>query len=130
MYGNPAFGALRAIMIGAVTGAAICAALLGALALLFVSAGHIPQGMISPLIIALSVFSSFAAGFVCARISRKMGLIYGALSGLFLFALFLVSGLIASHEALSVTAGIRMIVMTLSGALGGAFGVSRKSKIK
>lgn len=128
--GNPVLGALRAIIIGAVAGAAICAALLGAFALAFVSAGHIPQSMISPLVIALSVFSSFAAGFVCAKISRKMGLVYGALTGLLLFALFLVSGLIASHEALSMSAGIRMIVMTLSGALGGIFGVSRKSKIK
>lgn len=130
LSGNPVFGAFRAILIGAVTGAAVCAALLGAFALAFVSAGHIPQTLISPMVIALSVLSSFVAGFVCARISKKMGLVYGALTGLFLFALFLISGLIASHEPLSMAAGIRMIVMTLGGALGGVFGVSRKSKIK
>ncbi len=127
---NPVFGALRAIVIGSVTGAALCAALLGVCALAFVSAGHIPQNLISPLVIALSVLSSFLAGFVTGKISRKRGLAYGTLSGLLLFALFLVSGLIASHEAISIAAGIRMLVMVLSGAVGGLLAVNRKSKIK
>ncbi len=127
---NPIFGALRSIVIGSVAGAALCAALLGACALAFVSAGHIPQDLISPLVIALSVFSSFMAGFITAKISRKRGLVYGLLSGLLLFALFLVSGLVASHEPISVAAGIRMIVMMLAGAVGGLFGVNKRSKIK
>lgn len=130
LSGNPVMESLRAILIGAVTGAAVCAALLGASALAFVSAGHIPQGLISSLVIAFSVISSFMAGFVCAKISKKMGLILGGLTGMLLFALFLVSGLIASREPLSMAAGIRMLVMTLGGALGGIFGVSRRSKIK
>lgn len=127
---NPILGALRSIVIGSVAGAVLCAALLGAFALAFVSAGHIPQSMISPMMLALSVLSAFTAGFVTAKISRKRGLAYGALSGLLLFVLFLVSGLIASHEAISFAAGIRMIVMIISGAIGGLLAVSKKSKVK
>ncbi|MDF2633097.1 MAG: family rane protein [Caproiciproducens sp.] len=127
---NPIFGALRSIVIGSVAGAALCAALLGLCALGFVSAGHIPQSLISPMVIALSVFSSFMAGFIAAKVSRKRGLAYGALAGLMLFALFLISGLIASHEALSVNAVMRMLVMILSGALGGLLAVSKKTKVK
>ena len=127
---NPILGAMRSIVVGSVVGAALCATLLGAFALAFVSSGHIPQNLISPMMLALSVLSSFAAGFVTAKISRKRGLAYGALSGLLLFVLFLVSGLIASHEPISITAGIRMAVMVISGAIGGLLAVSKKSKVK
>nr|WP_319488108.1 TIGR04086 family membrane protein [uncultured Caproiciproducens sp.] len=127
---NPILGALRSIVIGSVAGAVLCATLLGAFALAFVSAGHIPQNLISPMMLALSVLSAFTAGFATAKISRKRGLAYGALSGLLLFVLFLVSGLIASNEAISFTAGIRMIVMIISGAIGGLLAVSKKSKVK
>jgi hypothetical protein len=47
-----------------------------------------------------------------------------------LFAVFVVSGLIASHEAISMTAVIRLVVMVLAGAIGGLLGVNRKSKVK
>jgi putative membrane protein (TIGR04086 family) len=127
---NPIFGAVRSIVIGSVAGAALCAALLGAFALAFVSAGHIPQGLISPLVIGISALSAFMAGLITAKISRKRGLAYGALSGLLLFVLFLVSGLIASHEAVSAASGMRLLVMVLSGAIGGLLAVSKKSKIK
>lgn len=127
---NPVFGALRSIILGTVVGAVLCAALLGAFALAFVSAGHIPQNLISPMMLGLSVLSSFASGFVTAKISHKRGLAYGALSGLLLFALFLISGLIASHEPVSLTAGIRMLVMVISGAIGGLLAVSKNSKVK
>lgn len=127
---NPIFGALRSIVIGCVVGAALCAALLGVFALAFVSAGHIPQDFVTPLVIGISVISAFFAGLVTAKISKKRGLIYGMLSGLLLFLLFLVAGLAASHEPLSLEAGIRMIVMILAGAIGGFLGVSRKTKIK
>jgi len=127
---NPAFGALRSIVIGSVAGAALCAVLLGVFALAFVSAGHIPQGFISPLVIGLSALSAFTAGLITVKISHERGLAYGMLSGLLLFVLFLVSGLIASREAVSPASGMRMLVMALSGALGGLLAVSKKSKIK
>lgn len=127
---NPVFGALRSIVIGCVAGAAFCAALLGLCSLAFVSAGNIPQDFISPLVIGLSVLSAFLAGFITAKISKKRGLIYGMLSGLLLFVLFLLAGLAASREPVSAEAGIRMLVMALAGAIGGFLGVSRKTKLK
>ena len=130
MIENPVFGALRSIVIGSVAGAALCAALLGLCALGFVSSGHIPQSLISPIVIALSAISSFMAGFVAAKISRKRGLAYGALAGLLLFLLFLLSGIIAYHEAVSAGVILRMLVMVLSGALGGLVAVNKKTKMK
>lgn len=128
--GKPVFEIMRAVIIGSVTGAALCAVLLALFALAFVSAENIPQGFLSPFIIAVSVLCSFAAGLIAGKISKKRGLIYGALAGLVLFILFLISGLIVSQEAFTAVSGVRMLVMVISGAIGGLVSVSKKSKRK
>lgn len=128
---KPLLDAIRAIVIGSVVGALFCAVLLGALALAFVSAESIPQGLLAPLVIAVSVLSSFAAGYVAARISKKRGMLFGAASGLLLFALFLFAGLAVSNKATEpAQAGIRLLVMILSGSIGGILSVSKKAKPK
>lgn len=128
---KPVIDAIRAIVIGTVAGALICAVILGVSALVFVSAENIPQGLLSPLVIAVSVVSAFAAGYIAARISKKRGLLFGAASGMLLFALFLFSGLAVSNKAAEpVQSGIRLLVMILSGAIGGVFAVSKKTKPK
>ncbi|QAT49698.1 TIGR04086 family membrane protein [Caproiciproducens sp. NJN-50] len=128
---KPVLDAIRAIVIGSVAGALICAVFLGVSALVFVSAESIPQGLLSPLVIAVSVLSAFAAGYIAARISKKRGLLFGAASGMLLFALFLFSGLAVSNKAVEpAQCGIRLLVMVLSGAIGGVLAVSRKTKLK
>ncbi len=127
---NPVFGAVRSIIIGSVAGAALCAALLGAFSLAFVSSGYIPQSMISPLVIVISAVSAFVSGFVAAKISQKRGLAFGVLAGLFLFVLFIFSGMLASKETVSAACLFRMLVMALSGGVGGFLAVNKKSKIK
>ena len=67
-------GAVRAVVIGAVCGAVLCAGLLALFAFGFVKASYIPQFAINPIIIAVSAFSAFAAGFFAAKVSKKNGL--------------------------------------------------------
>ena len=64
-------GAVRAVVIGAVCGAVLCAGLLALFAFGFVKASYIPQFAINPIIIAVSAFSAFAAGFFAAKVSKK-----------------------------------------------------------
>lgn len=124
------FSAVKAVVIGAAAGAALCAVLLAVCALAFVSSENIPHDFLPAVIIAVSVISSFFAGFVTAKISKQRGLIYGALSGLLLFFLFLVAGLAASQNGVPSEAFLRLIVMLLSGAIGGLVAVNRKSRHK
>ena len=130
LSGKPVLEALRAVVIGTVVGAILCAVLLGVCSLVFVSSENIPQNVLAPFVIALSVVSAFFAGFVSAKISRKRGLFYGLLSGILLFALFLAAGLIAEHEAVSAASGTRLLVMALAGSIGGLVAVNKKAKIK
>lgn len=123
--------ALRAIVVGSVAGAALCAVLLGIFSLIFVSAESIPQWLLSPLVIAVSIVSAFAAGFTAAKLAKKRGLIFGAAAGMLLFALFLLSGLAVSNKAVDpAVPGIRLLVMVLSGGIGGIVAVSGRRKIK
>lgn len=130
LNGRPVLEALRAVVFGTVAGAILCTVLLGVCSLVFVSSENIPQNVLAPFVIALSVVSAFFAGFVSAKISRKRGLFYGLLSGILLFALFLAAGLIAGHEAVSAASGTRLLVMALAGSIGGLVAVNKKVKIK
>lgn len=123
-------GAVRSVVIGAVCGAVLCAALLAAFAFGFVKTGYIPQFAINPIVIAVSALSAFAAGFFAAKVSGKNGLLFGALSGLLLFALFLLAGVAVFQGAPVMTTLTRFAVMVLAGAIGGLLSVSKKSKIK
>lgn len=128
--GKPVIDVLRAVLFGAVAGAVICAALLAAFSMAFVSMENIPQGFLTPLIVGVSVLSSFFSGFIAAKISGKRGLIFGLLAGLLLFFLFLVSGLATENQSSPDTAGTRLLIMAASGAVGGLLAVSRRSRRK
>ena len=123
-------GAVRAVVIGAVCGAVLCAGLLAVFAFSFVKVGYIPQFAINPIIIAVSAFSAFVSGFFAAKVSKKNGLFFGAISGLLLFELFLLAGVIAFQGPPVLTTLTRFAVMVLAGAIGGLLSVSKKSKIK
>lgn len=97
---------------------------------MFVSSEQIPQGFILPFDIVVSVLCSFAAGFVTAKISKKRGLVCGMLSGLLLFILFFAAGLIAFQEPVSALSCVRMLIMVLSGSIGGFIAVNKKSRRK
>lgn len=129
--GGPVLKTFRAVVFGTVAGAAFCAVLLGIFSFVFVSAENLPQGLLSPLVIAASVLSAFLAGFTAAKLSKRRGLLFGAAAGLLLFALFLLCGLAVSSKANDpAVPGTRLLVMVLAGALGGFAGVSKRTKIK
>lgn len=125
---NRAFVTFRAIVIGTLAGAVICLVLLMIGALGFVSSKHIPQSVVSPVTIAVSAIGAIFAGYVTARILRVRGMLYGVLSGLLLYLLLFIAGVAAAGEALTVVAFIKLLVMALSGAVGGILAVNKKSR--
>ncbi|HAH79455.1 MAG TPA: TIGR04086 family membrane protein [Ruminococcaceae bacterium] len=123
--------AVKAIVVGSVSGAALCAVVLALCALAFVSSSNLPHGFLSPFILAVSVLSAGFSGFVTARISRRRGLVYGAVAGLFLYLLFLVSGMgLSQNGTISQEAEVRLLVMVLSGGIGGFLAVNGKGRRK
>lgn len=127
---NPIITSLRAMVAGTVTGAAICAALFALSALAFVSSKNVPQSFLSPFVIVVCTVSSFGGGFITAKISRKRGLIFGMLTGLLLFLLFLISGVLVSANNFTVLCWVRLALMLLASAFGGFLAVNKASRHK
>lgn len=121
---------LRAIIIGAVAGALICALLLAICALAFVSAENIPHDFLPAFIIIVTIVSSFFAGFVSAKMSKQKGLFCGSIAGVLLFLLFLLSGVVLSHSGAGGEIFMRLLLMVLSGGIGGLVAVNGKSRRK
>lgn len=127
---NPATAALRAILIGTVGGAAVCALLLFLAAAILQASGNLPQMLLQPLILSICGVSCFFSGFLCGKISRKRGLLFGAGCGLLLFLLCLIGGVVNTHEVVTVSALTRMAVMGLAGALGGLTAMHNRQNIR
>lgn len=120
--------AIRHVGIGVVTGACFCAVLLVIFAFLFLKMQRVPVTALSPVSIGISALGSFLAGLVTGKLSRQRGLLYGAITGVVLFALFLVSNLSVTGIPLSWVALTRMGIMVISGSMGGLLAVSKKKK--
>ena len=127
---NSAVAALRSIVFGTVTGAVICAVLLAVCAIVFVSSKHIPQSVIPLIALIAAAVSAFFSGYVAAKRSRERGLLLGTLAGLLLFFLIFVSGLILVDEPITAATVTKLMIMMISGAIGGVAAVNKKSKIK
>ncbi len=120
---------VRAIIVGAVVGALICALMLAVCSLAFVSAENIPHDFLPAFLLAVTIVSSFFAGFVTAKIAKQKGLLCGAAAGILLFLLFLIS-----NVAMSQNGGgeifMRLLLMVLSGGIGGLVAVNGKARRK
>lgn len=121
---------VRAIVIGAVAGALICAFMLAICAFAFVSAENIPNDFLPAFIIAVTIISSFFAGLISAKIMKQRGLLCGSAAALLLFLLFLISGLVMSQGGAGGEIFMRLLLMVLSGGIGGLVAVNGKSRRK
>jgi putative membrane protein (TIGR04086 family) len=120
--------AIRTVIIGTLSGAALSAVLLVICTYAFVSSENIPQDFLPAFIIAVSLLSSMFAGFISAKISRQYGLVYGSMTGLLLFLVFLLSGFAVAHGTSSGGGSfLRFVLMLLSGGIGGLISVNGKS---
>ena len=87
---------------------------------------NIPQRAIGPMSTFAVSAGAFAAGFACAKIMRKGGLAYGAVSGAALCLIAMLASLTISDGGFGMVALFKLIFMLLSGMLGGVFGVNVK----
>lgn len=127
---NPATAIVRAVLIGTVGGAGLCALLLFLAAAILQASGNLPQDLLQPLTLLICGVSCFFGGFLCGKISRKRGLLFGAGCGLLLFLLCLIGGGVNAHEVATVSAMTRLAVMVLAGALGGVLSMRNRQNIR
>ncbi len=84
----------------------------------------------SPLSSVGIAIGCFFGGFIYSRFCGKKGLICGLTIAAIYFALITIISLILSAENLGMLTLIHLVVMLLSGGIGGILGVNLNKKIK
>ena len=120
--------ALKATLFGAAIGAVVCAAFLFLFAFLFVAVKSIPQPMIQWLAILCAALGALAAGYAATRIYGSKGLMFGASAAMVLFVVLTLIAFIISRDKFTYITLIRLLAMTLSGAIGGILAANKKKR--
>ena len=118
---------LRPIAVGVFAGILCCIALLLVFSAVLATQ-NIPQSAIGPMAVFAVSAGGFAAGYLCARMMRANGLMYGAVCGLIITALVLLAGQFSGSGGLGVPALFRGIFITLSAMAGGVVRVNTRRR--
>lgn len=90
----------------------------------------LPSSVVS-LFSSLSVgFGGLVGGFVSSRKAGRKGLLFGTMTGLFLYILVLCTSLVVSSGGFTVLSLIKLAITVLSAAIGGIIGVNLKNRRK
>lgn len=120
--------AIRSVMIGALAGAFLCAALMTACAAGFAASGKLPGNLLHGIMLVLLAGSGFVAGSVSAKLAKERGILYGGLSGGVLAVIWLICSIAILGEMLTIGALTKIMILLLSGTIGGILAVNRKPK--
>ena len=118
---------IRPIIIGVMAGIAVCMALWLLFAVI-VWTQNVPQSLIEPMAIVSISAGGLAAGFVCARIMRSGGLMYGLIVGAMLSIIMMLIGLGISNNSVGMPELFKTVFIVLSAAIGGVLGVNRGTR--
>lgn len=122
--------AIKIVLLSTFIGAVVCVMFLSAVSCAFVKMARLPMQAIGILAIISCALGSISSGYMCGRILRENGLLFGMLCGVVLFVAVLLSDVIIFREAISLLALVKCIFMMLMGSIGSIFGVNKKDHVK
>ncbi len=126
MSNAKSFVRLKPIAIGIVCGVLCSAIILSLSSLLFVLTGVLIESALDFLSYIILAFSAFISGYVAGKLARQGGMVYGLISGLFIFGIIFFGGLISASATLTFVSLIKCIISLLFGSLGGIAGVNKR----
>lgn len=118
-------GNIRSILIGVLAGIIVCMVMLLVFAWVL-SAQNLPQPMIDPMASVSVSLAGLVAGFICTRLTRSNGLLYGLATGGALSIILLIAGLSLSGAGVGIPGLFKVIFILLCSAIGGIIGVNSK----
>ena len=121
---------VRAILLGCAVGVAVCAILLSLSAMLFVKLGSLPLNYLPLITTFIGALGAFTAGYFTVKLYKKRGMLLGALSGILLFLIVFITGIVQGIENDVVSALIKCAVFSVMGAAGGVVRVNKKVRVK
>ena len=122
------YSCAKEILCGIFSGALVCTMILYLFAFCFVKMGSIPYAALSIIAVFAASTGAFCSGFICIKIRKKQGLLYGGICGIVLFLLITLASFIYTRESFSFYSIIKLLFMALFGAIGGVLAVNRIKK--
>ncbi len=116
---------IKPIILGCITGVFINLILLSLCSFLFSKNGNFPLAIVGPITVCIMVTGAFAGGYICAKISKKDGMIYGLSCGFIIFTVIFFSEIILIGQSISTMVLVKLFSILLSSAVGGIIGVNK-----
>lgn len=119
---------VKEILCGTFLGALVCTMILYIFAFCFVKMGSVPYSALSVVAVVSASIGALCGGFVCIKIRKKQGLLYGSICGTVLFLLITLASFISTRESFSFYSIVKLFFMSLFGAIGGIIAVNKIKK--
>ena len=121
---------LRSIIIGMLCGIAVITIATILLSFVLVISGAYPSKIIDFITLSFLALGGLTGGYISVRLNKASGLAVGAATGIIIFLIILIVGLIQSTGSVTIYTLFKLLILTLFSALGGVLGVNKQKKIK
>lgn len=88
----------------------------------------VPKSITQVLSIAALALGAYFGGFICAKKYRKNGLLRGAACGLLVFIAVMIIGSLFAGSVINISSTAKLLIVIVTGAVGGAIGVNSKRR--
>lgn len=123
-------GSVKPVLIGTAVAAGITLLLTGAISLVLLLIKSITQSSVLPLALAAAGAGCLAGGYICAKLTRRRGTVYGALVGLAVFVIITLAGLCFTNPVFGTETAVKFVVLIMCGAFGGYTGSRRRPRCR
>lgn len=120
---------IRSIIVGTILSVITIILMIMISSLLFVMSGKYPGEFLNYIMLGILGVGGLLGGYISARLNKLSGLITGLITGLCIYIIILISGLATNFGTVTIFTLYKLIVLDLTGALGGIFGVNKKEKL-
>ena len=119
----------KAVVFSSLCGILISIILLCIFSAVIMTSGLLPTDITNYITVALLSIGAFTGGFICAKITKSAALICGLITGISVFMLITICGLIRSNDSITILSLIRLISTVICGSLGGIVTLFKKDRI-
>ncbi len=88
----------------------------------------IPKNITQVLSIAALALGAYFGGYICAKKYRKNGLLRGVACGFIVFVIVMIIGSLFAGSVINISSSSKLLIVVVTGGIGGAIGVNSKRR--
>lgn len=120
---------VKPVLLCSLIGAAAVALLLAGFSFLL-TLQDLPHSAVEPLALLAGGAGCLLAGFLCAKLHGRSGLLAGAACGVMVFGIIFLTGCLTMGGALGPSVWLKGLIFLFCGAIGGVLGVNTALPVK